>query len=340
MRRLEIFTGCVAALILSSATARASDNIDEEQIHAELDAYGSWVDVADHGPAWRPDDVDQDWRPYTRGHWERQNDAWLWVSDLSWGRIPFHYGRWLSHANYGWVWVPGRTWAPAWVLWSDVEGYSAWAPLPPGPVWQGSTFVGAVPAAAWCFAPAALFGGTYVYFRPYWRSGWVPRLRPYRGWGPHFRRWSYPRRYSYWGRSWKTPRRGYRAYGGPRRSVVRGPRGNVVRYSNGRRVRSTRRVYPGHRAGVVRRGRHTSPGRRASIRHSAGTRRVKNRTIRSTPSVKRPRKSRTVSRNRRDGGRTLRRNSADLRRSSRRTGRSHTGSRSRPHRQDRRRSRR
>ena len=34
-------------------------------------------------------------------------------------------------AGTGWVWVPGYTWAPAWVSWRYGDGYAGWAPLPP-----------------------------------------------------------------------------------------------------------------------------------------------------------------------------------------------------------------
>lgn len=316
--------GCVAALIFSSAAARASDNLDQEQIHSELDDHGSWVEVAEHGPAWRPDDVDSAWRPYTRGHWERQDDAWLWMSDLSWGRIPFHYGRWLHHANYGWVWVPGRTWAPAWVAWSEVEGYSAWAPLPPGPVWRGNAFVGAIPASAWCFAPASLFGGTYVYFRPYSQAGWVPRLRPYRGWGPHFRRWSYPRRYSAWGRTW------------PRQRWNRAT--PVVRYRDGRRVRTTQRVDRRYDRRQNRRydRRPDRQGRRYDRRQDRRYDRRQDRRYDRRAPVQRDHRRRTavkttsvrkskVWRKSRDGGRSLPRYRSKDRRSVRRTDRRRSG---------------
>jgi hypothetical protein len=31
----------------------------------------------------------------------------------------------------GWVWVPGRVWAPAWVDWRENDEYIAWTPIPP-----------------------------------------------------------------------------------------------------------------------------------------------------------------------------------------------------------------
>ncbi|MGZ8095676.1 MAG: DUF6600 domain-containing protein, partial [Methylosarcina sp.] len=49
---------------------------------------------------------------------------------------PFHYGRWVWDDWYGWVWVPGTLWAPAWVFWQYGGGYLSWAPMPPQYVWN------------------------------------------------------------------------------------------------------------------------------------------------------------------------------------------------------------
>jgi hypothetical protein len=38
---------------------------------------------------------------------------------------------------YGWIWVPGDEWAPAWVSWHYGDGYVGWAPLPPRARWTG-----------------------------------------------------------------------------------------------------------------------------------------------------------------------------------------------------------
>jgi hypothetical protein len=32
---------------------------------------------------------------------------------------------------YGWLWVPGYDWSPAWVTWGNVDNYYCWAPLMP-----------------------------------------------------------------------------------------------------------------------------------------------------------------------------------------------------------------
>jgi hypothetical protein len=40
--------------------------------------------------------------------------------------------------SYGWVWVPGTEWAPAWVAWRYTDDYVGWAPLPPSAGWDVS----------------------------------------------------------------------------------------------------------------------------------------------------------------------------------------------------------
>lgn len=33
---------------------------------------------------------------------------------------------------YGWLWIPGYDWSPAWVTWGSVDNFYCWAPLMPG----------------------------------------------------------------------------------------------------------------------------------------------------------------------------------------------------------------
>jgi hypothetical protein len=69
----------------------------------------------------------------------------------------FHYGRWIWLDDAGWVWVPGRVWGPAWVVWRQGPGFVGWAPMHPDVAWvPGRGFVdvnlerGIVPGA-WVF---------------------------------------------------------------------------------------------------------------------------------------------------------------------------------------------
>jgi hypothetical protein len=93
---------------------------------------GNWYEVADYGYVWQPDvATDQNWRPYTDGYWAYTDQGWTWVSYEDFGWATYHYGRWAQLADYGWVWVPGTEWAPAWVSWRTGGDYVGWAPLPP-----------------------------------------------------------------------------------------------------------------------------------------------------------------------------------------------------------------
>jgi hypothetical protein len=116
----------------------------------ELSPYGVWMDYPGEGYVWRPN-VDRDFRPYaTNGHWVFSDLGWTWVSDYPWGWAAFHYGRWFNDAEYGWLWLPGEKWAPAWVTWGHSGNYYGWAPLAPhiesGAGWNP-------PANSWNFVP-------------------------------------------------------------------------------------------------------------------------------------------------------------------------------------------
>ena len=106
----------------------------------QLAPYGHWMKHPRWGNVWKPSGVPADFRPYQDGHWENTDDAGtVWVSDYSWGDIPFHYGRWGYDASYGgWLWVPGYTWAPAWVSWREGNGCAGWLPMVPGDDYDGS----------------------------------------------------------------------------------------------------------------------------------------------------------------------------------------------------------
>jgi hypothetical protein len=102
--------------------------------YSDLSPYGTWVQLNGVGWCWQPRVVvvNRAWQPYCdAGHWVYTDAGWYWESDYSWGWAPFHYGRWHLHPGCGWVWVPDRVWAPAWVVWRSEGAYCGWAPLPP-----------------------------------------------------------------------------------------------------------------------------------------------------------------------------------------------------------------
>jgi len=123
-----------------------------------LEPYGTWSDDPTYGTVWVPSEsvVGDDFTPYvSAGHWAYDSD-YAWVSDYDWGWAPFHYGRWVYASGPGWEWIPGRTYAGAWVSWRygvDDWGYVGWAPLAPTWCWRGGVAVGIgfVPRAPYAF---------------------------------------------------------------------------------------------------------------------------------------------------------------------------------------------
>jgi len=146
--------GVMAGLFLGAFSASADLEVSATvQIHARaefeapLSPHGTWVEVGSYGRCWRPVGVAVEWRPYCYGEWVWTDCGWYWESDEPWGWACYHYGCWVYDSAYGWVWVPGVEWAPAWVSWRVGGGFVGWAPLPP----QGFFFVHRPSAEAFVF---------------------------------------------------------------------------------------------------------------------------------------------------------------------------------------------
>jgi hypothetical protein len=92
--------------------------------------YGYWVSVQPFGRVWRPY-VDTGWRPYVNGHWINTRYGLTWSGYEPWAWAGYHYGNWIYTANFGWVWIPGYTWHPGRVAWSQGYDTIGWSPLPP-----------------------------------------------------------------------------------------------------------------------------------------------------------------------------------------------------------------
>jgi len=134
---------------------RYEEEIPEEVLPyaGELDYYGEWNRDPAYGVVWVPA-VSAHWRPYHRGRWMYRPIGWTWVSYDPWGYAPYHYGRWEFLPAYGWCWLPGRVYAPAWVGWGYSGGYVGWCPLgwynyPTG--WSISISFGSFHASHWSF---------------------------------------------------------------------------------------------------------------------------------------------------------------------------------------------
>ncbi|MBS2021848.1 MAG: hypothetical protein JST92_05520, partial [Deltaproteobacteria bacterium] len=131
----------------ASALPPAKD-LDQASAEQQLDGYGRWVDTPEYGRVWVPANVGEDWQPYTDGTWAYTSYGWSFVAGVPWGGVTFHYGRWGYSDVWGWYWIPGFVWAPAWVSWRWAPGYICWSPLGPhgyryGRHWRGWVTVGA-----------------------------------------------------------------------------------------------------------------------------------------------------------------------------------------------------
>ncbi len=115
----------------AAAANAPDDSASFQTFYDTLGSQGTWIQSSDYGYVWQPQVSDPDWAPYADGHWVYTDDGWTWVSDEPWGWATYHYGRWVNLDGTGWCWVPGYTWAPAWVSWRYGDGYCGWAPLPP-----------------------------------------------------------------------------------------------------------------------------------------------------------------------------------------------------------------
>ncbi len=90
--------------------------------------YGTWDRDPEYGAVWYPT-APETWQPYYYGRWESAGRYGnVWVGTDPWSYRTHHYGRW-GHRGGRWFWIPGRTWASAWVSWAVGPGYVSWSPL-------------------------------------------------------------------------------------------------------------------------------------------------------------------------------------------------------------------
>ena len=157
----EVYPAQPANVDVSVDLATPGAAVTFQTFHEGLAPYGEWVSVRGYGQVWRPLRVAAGWRPYYYGRWEWTDEGWLWVSDEPWGWAAYHYGRWAFDGSYGWLWVPGYQWAPAWVSWRYSPDYIGWAPLAPG----FSVYVTSYPVhyGWWNYVPCRRFVGHRVH---------------------------------------------------------------------------------------------------------------------------------------------------------------------------------
>src|SRR6202166_2245148 len=107
-----------------------------DAFYSNLAPYGYWVNRPSYGWVWMPRHIRHGWRPYSAGRWAYTDYGLTWVSAEPFGWATYHYGRWALDPDYGWEWVPGTDWGPAWVSWQGGDGYCDWAPLSPDVGWS------------------------------------------------------------------------------------------------------------------------------------------------------------------------------------------------------------
>jgi len=158
----------VFSIIVVAPPAHADVDVSFDLFYSNLSPHGSWLVSAEYGRVWQPRVYTRGWNPYYDGHWEYADVGWTWVSDYSWGGIPYHYGTWVLDPVAGWVWVPGYTWAPAWVVFRTSPDYIGWAPVAPSFA-LGMSFGSAAPVSG-----SFLFVSTRDFCAPKVRSYVVP----------------------------------------------------------------------------------------------------------------------------------------------------------------------
>lgn len=153
-------------------------NVSFNDFYNELSPYGRWMNMPRYGQVWIYNEPG--FRPYyTNGQWMDTDLGYSWSSGYNWGWAPFHYGRWEFDPSYGWFWIPGYEYAPAWVLWSQADDYYGWAPLGFGI--DINISIGRIPSNRWMYAPRGYIGYSRIdrYCVPYNRVNvYYQRQRP------------------------------------------------------------------------------------------------------------------------------------------------------------------
>lgn len=128
--RVRVLAGAIDHLEPQPVTAQSTQYLPQDlrAYGSTFDQYGSWQYAPEYGYVWYPR-VAVDWRPYYYGYWEPVPlYGWTWIGVDRWAWPTHHYGRW-GYARNAWFWIPGRSFAAAWVSWGYADSYVSWCPL-------------------------------------------------------------------------------------------------------------------------------------------------------------------------------------------------------------------
>lgn len=157
-----IFCASVNSCVVTETAYPQPAAVSFQVFYDALSPYGRWVNYPSYGFVWIPVGY-ADFYPYaSAGYWAYADVGWTWVSHYPWGWAPFHYGKWFYDGMYGWIWIPGTEWGPAWVVWINAPGYYGWAPIMPGYGYH----IHGYPVEYWTFVPENDFGKKTVYYGP------------------------------------------------------------------------------------------------------------------------------------------------------------------------------
>lgn len=131
MKKLFSITVLFFLIISFNSFAKNPSYYYDDYYYTSISPYGKWIELEPGFVVWQPLAMKRSWSPYSDGRWVWTRHGWYWDSYEPFGHVVYHYGRWHFDEYYGWIWVPGNEWAPAWVEWRYDDDYIGWAPLSP-----------------------------------------------------------------------------------------------------------------------------------------------------------------------------------------------------------------
>ncbi len=167
---MKIVTGTILFLVIFSVNKINAQELTIDYFYDQLAPYGHWLQTEPYGWVWQPSNIYPGWKPYSDGYWIYTGNGWTYQADNNWGWAVYHYGRWSFNESFGWIWVPGNVWSPAWVAWRRGNGYIGWAPLPPEIEWsegyglrsENFNFETGIRWSNWCFVEDISFNDPFV----------------------------------------------------------------------------------------------------------------------------------------------------------------------------------